>query len=64
MLEGEFSERLYLWRGKELIFYLSEINTRTTKLHNKYLKDFKSPQSYFKQTKKKSLNLPMHITLH
>lgn len=54
MLEGEFSERLYLWRGKELTFYLSEINTRTTKLHNKYLKDFKSPQSYFKQTNKKA----------
>lgn len=38
---------------KNWFFYLSEINTRTTKLHNKYLKDFKSPQSYFKQTKKK-----------
>lgn len=43
---------------KNWFFYLSEINTRTTKLHNKYLKDFKSPQSYFKQTNKKAWIYP------
>lgn len=58
MPKGEFSEGMYLWRGKEVTFFtLARNKPRTTKLHNKYLKDFKrSPEKepLKKKTKQKN----------